>query len=76
MKFRTEPALIIGFAQALLALAVSFGFDLSVEQVGALVAVTSAVMSLLLRQQVTPTSALPSPQPLPAPQPFTMEVAS
>ena len=67
MKLKNEPALIVGFVQAMLAVAVSFGLDLSVEQVGAIVAASAAVTSILLRQQVSPTSALPAlePQQLP-----------
>jgi hypothetical protein len=63
MKLKNEPALIVGFVQATLAVAVSFGLDLSVEQVGAIVAASAAVTSILLRQQVSPASALPAPEP-------------
>ena len=47
-----EPALILGAVQALIALAVSFGADLSTEQVGAIVAATAAVLSVITRQRV------------------------
>ena len=49
-----EPALILGVVQAVLALAVSFGLDLSVEQTGALLAVSAAVLAVVTRQKVTP----------------------
>lgn len=64
MRLKNEPALIVGFVQAMLALAVSFGLDLSVEQVGSLVAAAAAMTAVLLRQQVSPTSARPTAEPL------------
>jgi hypothetical protein len=54
-----EPAAILGLLQAVLALVVAFGFDLSAEQVGVIVAVSAAVLTVLTRTQVTPTSKLP-----------------
>jgi hypothetical protein len=72
MTLKNEPALIVGAVQALLAVAVSFGLDLSVEQVGAVVAASAAVTSILLRQQVSPTSALPAAEP----QRLPLEVAA
>lgn len=56
MTWRREPAVIVGVVQAIIALAVSFGFDLSTEQVGAILAVTAAVLALVTRSQVTPTA--------------------
>jgi len=50
--FKREPALIIGAAQAIIALAVAFGFELSNEQTGALLAVTAAVLAVCTRQSV------------------------
>jgi hypothetical protein len=47
-----EPAVLVGLVQAVLALAVSFGLDLTPEQVGAIMAVTSALLALLVRQAV------------------------
>jgi uncharacterized protein (DUF697 family) len=49
-----EPALILGAVQAVVALAVAFGFDLSAEQVGAIVAATAALLSVVTRSRVTP----------------------
>lgn len=49
-----EPALILAAVQAVIALVVSFGLDLTGEQVGALVAVTAAVLGVITRQKVTP----------------------
>jgi hypothetical protein len=50
-----EPALIAGLVQALLALAIAFGLQLSPEQMAALVAATSAVLAVVVRRTVTPT---------------------
>lgn len=52
---RTEPALVAGAIQALLALVIAFGVPLSDEQVGAILAVTAAVLALAVRASVTPT---------------------
>ena len=49
-----EPALILGAVQAVLALALAFGLDLSVEQTGAILAATAAVLAVVTRSQVTP----------------------
>ena len=43
-----------GVIQAILALAVSFGLHISGEQVGALTAVTAAVLAFVTQTQVTP----------------------
>ncbi|MFD7157968.1 hypothetical protein ACFV9C_25425 [Kribbella sp. NPDC059898] len=56
MIFKREPALVLGVVQAIVALAVSFGFGLSAEQTGAILAVSAAVLALVTRSQVTPTS--------------------
>jgi hypothetical protein len=50
----SEPALILGAVQAALALAVSFGFGLSNEQIGAILAFASALTAVIVRSQVTP----------------------
>lgn len=52
---RREPAVVAGIVQALLALAVAFGFDLSADQTAAIVAVTAGILALVVRSQVTPT---------------------
>ena len=49
-----EPALILGAVQAILALVVAFGLDLSTEQVGAILAASAAVLAVVTRSQVTP----------------------
>lgn len=50
-----EPALIAGLIQAVLGLLLAFGVDLSQEQVGSILAVTSAALAVVVRSRVTPT---------------------
>lgn len=64
-RIKNEPALYIGLVQAILALVVTFGLDLSVEQVGAILAVTAAVLSVVTRTQVTPTRTIEVPEAAP-----------
>lgn len=49
-----EPAMVLAFVQAIIALAIAFGLDLSAEQVGTISAVTAAILGLITRSQVTP----------------------
>ena len=51
-----EPAAILAALQAIIAVAVSFGLDLSAEQVGGILAATAAVLGLVTRSRVTPTT--------------------
>jgi len=51
----TEPAVIVALVSAVIALAVSFGLDLSTEQVGAIMAVVTIVAGLVTRSKVTPS---------------------
>lgn len=51
-RLTNEPALLIGLGEALLALVVAFGVDLTVEQTAAVLAAIVAVGSLLTRQIV------------------------
>lgn len=52
---RREPALILGLVQAVIALVVAFGLELTGEQTAGIVAVTAAILALVVRSQVTPT---------------------
>lgn len=53
-----EPVLILGVIQTALALVVSFGLELSSGQIGAIMAFSAAVLSLIARRTVTaPTTA-------------------
>ncbi len=49
-----EPALILGLVQTILALLLAFGLDLSTQQTGAILAVSAAVLSVIVRSRVTP----------------------
>jgi len=51
---RQEPALVLGVVQAVIALAVSFGLGLSADQIGAILAVSAALLALATRSQVVP----------------------
>lgn len=51
-----EPTLIIAFVQFLLALAIAFGVDISVEQRAAVIAVVTSLLELYKRSQVTPVA--------------------
>lgn len=57
MIWKREPAMILGLVQAIIALAISFGFGLSAVQTGAILAVTAAILALVTRSQVTPSSS-------------------
>jgi hypothetical protein len=61
MIWKREPAMILGVVQAIVALAISFGFGLSAEQTGAILAVTAAVLALVTRSQVTPVARPANP---------------
>ena len=58
MSLRTEPAVIAGLIQAILALAIAFGLNLTEEQVGAILAVTAAILALVVRQNVYPAAKI------------------
>ena len=50
----TEPALILGAVNAVLALAVGFGLNLTSQQVGLINAAVAAVLAVILRGKVSP----------------------
>ena len=52
--FNREPALILAAIQALLAVAVGFGLDVTPEQVGLILAATAAVIGVITRSRVEP----------------------
>jgi len=49
-----EPALILGAVNAVLALAIGFGLPVTVEQASLVNAAAAAVLSVIVRSQVTP----------------------
>jgi len=54
MILRREPVAILGALQALLAVAVGFGLNLTNEQTALLLAAVAAVLSLVTRSKVVP----------------------
>lgn len=62
MIWKREPALFYGVVNATIALAVSFGLELKPDQIGALLAVTSALLALVTRTQMTPNVKLNMPE--------------
>jgi len=64
MIVKQEPALVMGVVQAVLGLAVAFGLGLSAEQIGALMAVSAALLSLLTRRLVSPATVTPATAPV------------
>ena len=53
-RIKREPALVVGFVSALIALLLAFGIPLNNEQVGGIMAVVVAVLAFVTRAQVTP----------------------
>lgn len=49
-----EPVLWMIAAQALIALAIAFGVDLTADQVAAVMAAIAGVLGLIVRSRVTP----------------------
>jgi hypothetical protein len=56
VNVRHEPALAVAVFQAVIAMAVSFGLNLSAEQVGTVVALAAAVSARFGRQHGEPVS--------------------
>lgn len=54
MILQREPALISGLVAAVIALVTAFGFEMTGEQVGSIMAATYAVLSVIVRSKVTP----------------------
>ena len=52
--FGREPALVLGAVNAILALAVGFGLNVTSEQVGLINAAVAAILSVIVRQRVSP----------------------
>lgn len=53
-RIKDEPALVAAVVQAVLALVVAFGLPLTDEQVGAILALSAAVLGLFVRSKVVP----------------------
>jgi nitrate/nitrite transporter NarK len=54
-RLSAEPVFVQGVVVALISLVTSFGLGLTAEQVGAIVAFSAAILSLVARSKVTPT---------------------
>ena len=54
LSLNSEPALWIGLLGAVFSLALAFGLRLTVDQQGAIIAVTIGVLALITRQSVVP----------------------
>jgi uncharacterized membrane protein YeaQ/YmgE (transglycosylase-associated protein family) len=54
MKWKQEPAVILGLVGSAIALAVGFGLPISNEQVGLIMAFVTAALGIVTRSQVTP----------------------
>jgi hypothetical protein len=52
--FNREPVLFTAVIQSVLTLAVSFGLNMTADQIGTIVAVTAAILGVIARSQVTP----------------------
>jgi hypothetical protein len=52
--FGREPVMALAVVQTVIALAVSFGLDVTAEQVGAITAATAAILGFITRSRVTP----------------------
>ena len=60
-----EPAMVLALVQAIIALGLAFGWNLTDEQFGAVITLVAVALGVLTRSQVTPTSTLPVPPPVP-----------
>lgn len=52
----SEPALILGAVNAVIALAVGFGLHWTAEQVGLVNAAVAAICAVIMRQNVSPVT--------------------
>lgn len=53
-RIKSEPALVSGAVQAVLALLIAFGLPLSDVQTASILAVSAAVLAFVVRSKVTP----------------------
>lgn len=54
-RINTEPALFLGAVHGVIALAIGFGLDITIEQFALIEAAVSGVISFLVRRKVAPT---------------------
>jgi hypothetical protein len=64
---KTEPAIVVGFVDALIVLAITFGVPINEDQKaaidGLLAAGLAVVAGIAIRSQVSPTASLPASAP-------------
>jgi hypothetical protein len=53
-RIQSEPALFYGLVNAIMTALVTFGLSLTVDQIGAVLLVTNALLAFATRQQVVP----------------------
>lgn len=63
-RIQKEPVLVTGLARALILCVTAFGLSLSPEQIGAIMLLVEAVLSLVARSSVTPLDLDVDPAPL------------
>lgn len=56
MIFNREPALFLGAIHAIIALAIGFGLNITIEQFALIEVAVAAVVSFIVRSRVTPVS--------------------
>ena len=56
MIFQREPAVILGAINAIIAVAIGFGLDITQEQFALVMAAVAAVLAVITRSQVTPVA--------------------
>lgn len=55
-KISAEPVLVVAVVQSIITLGVSFGLQLTAEQIGGILLVTNAILAIVARGRVTPVS--------------------
>lgn len=55
-----EPALVVGFVQAILSLGLAFGLSLTPEQMSGILVLAAAALSLVVRRKVSPVVVVPT----------------
>lgn len=53
-RIKNEPVLLMGLAQAIIAACVSFGLNLTGDQIASIMGLSAAVLAIFVRQAVTP----------------------
>jgi hypothetical protein len=59
LVFGREPVVILALVEAIISTIVVFGFDLTTQQSAAIIVLAGAILTVIARQNVTPTTKLP-----------------